>query len=443
MRPGFDRRFVFFLLARLLVVLGALWPTVALAAGAKSIAVVVEGGDADAVAGQIAGTLPTGISVIDDKTFADALRKAGQSGPFGNALMVKGGLRDKMLGRAQKAMETAGADAAILGRVRIGKLGKEVWIVWLSAGGDVTVDQAVSLRGSSDDQRSALGSALSAPANALLPPPDSAGPSGGPPPDETPRDAPPPETPEPASSRPAHLYATELFEASVAFEMGGRHMTFNDAISQNIRPYDVLGVPMIAASAAVYPAAGTGLPVLKNIGLAARFTMAVGLTSSTKAGQEAIGNTWIRFRAGLRWRFVPGSDKGPVLTLTGDYGMDTFSFDKAGALAASVPSVDYSYIRAGGEVRLPIGPLALELGGGYRGLLGVGATGDRFTDGSALAFDGFVGFAVPLPAGFELRLSGDYSRVFYAFHPVLGDAYVAGGAVDEMLGARLGVAYVY
>ena len=27
--------------------------------------------------------------------------------------------------------------------------------------------------------------------------------------------------------------------------------------------------------------------------------------------------------------------------------------------------------------------------------------------------------------------------------PELGDAYVAGGLVDEMLGARAGVAYVY
>lgn len=446
MRSGFDCRAVFSLLARLLVVAGVLWPAAAVAAGAKAIAVVVEGGDADAVAGQVAGTLPPELRVIDDKTFAEALRKAGQSGPFGNALMVKGGLRDKMLARAQKAMETAGADAAILGRVRIGKLGKEVWIVWLSAGGDVAIDQAVSLRGTADEQRAALKDALSSTAKALVPPPETGGPGGpqiGPGPDEKPSDTPVPETPDPKSTRPPHLYATELFEVGIAFEMGGRHMTFNDAITQNIRPYDVLGVPMIAASGAVYPAAGTSIPVLKNIGVAARFAMAVGLTSSTKAGQEAISNTWLRFRAGLRWRFVPGTEKGPVLTLTGDYGMDTFTFDKAGPLEKSVPSVDYSYLRAGGEVRLPIGPLALELGGGYRGLLGVGAVGGRFTGASALAFDGFVGFAVPLPAGLEARLSGDYSRVFYAFQPIPGDEYVAGGAVDEMLGARLGVAYVY
>lgn len=441
MRPGLDRRFLFFVIARLLIVVGVLWPAGALAAGAKAVAVLVEGGDADAVQAVVASALPPELRVVDDKSFAEALRKAGQSGQIGNVLMAKGALRDKVLGRVQKAMETAGADAAVIGRVRIGKLGKEVWIVWLSANGDVAVDQAVSLRGSSDEQRSGLKSAISGPANALVPPPESKG-SEGPGPDVTP----PPQVQEPLEKpddRVKHVVATELFEVGVAFEMGGRHMTFSDPISQNIRPYDVLGVPMISASASVYPAAGTGIKVLKDIGIAGRFAMAFGLTSSTKSGQEAIGTSFLRFRAGLRWRFVPGSEKGPVLAITGDYGQDTFAFNNAGDLAGSVPTVEYSYLRAGGEVRLPIGPLALELGGGYRGLLGVGETGGRFRDGSALAFDGFVGFAVPLPAGIEARLSGDYTRVFYAFHPEIGDAYVAGGAVDEMLGARLGVAYVY
>ena len=441
MRPGSDRRLAFFLIARLLVVVGMLWPAGALAAGAKSVAILVEGGDADSVQAALASALPPELHVVDDKTFADALRKAGQSGQLGNALMVKGALRDKMLGRARKAMESAGADAAILGRVRIGKLGKEVWIVWLSANGDVAVDQAVSLRGSADEQRSGLKSAISSPAAALVPPPETTAPEKATPEADHPR--PEQDAPEPPSARPKHFAANELFEVGVAFEMGGRHMTFSDAISQNIRPYDVLGAPMIAASGAVYPAAGTTIPVLKDLGITGRFAMVVGLTSSTKNGKEGIGTSFLRFRAGLRWRFLPRDEKGPVLALTGDFGKDIFSFDNAGDLAASVPSVDYTYLRAGGEVRLPIGPLALELGGGYRGLLGVGETGGRFRDGTALAFDGFLGLAVPLPAGFEARLSGDYTRVFYAFHPEVGDAYVAGGAVDELFGARLGVAYVY
>lgn len=422
-------------------VVGILWPGAAFASGAKAVAVLVEGPDAEAIAAEVQSVLPPELRVIEAKAFAEALRKAGQR-DFGNALAVKGALRDKMLARAQKAMETVGADAAIVGRVRIGKLGKEVWLVWLAAGGELRVDEAASLRGDSSDRRTALHAALDGPAAALVPPPVIAAPSGGEVGPEKPKETPDPEKEKPKGARTAHVYGTSLFGLGVAFEMGGRHMTFSDAVSANIRPYDVLGAPMIAAAGELYPAATTGIPVLKNIGLTGRFAMALGLSSSTKAGTST-GNTWLRARGGLKWRFLPGSDAGPVLALTGDFGMDQFSFDDAGALAGEVPSVRYTYLRAGGEIRVPIGPLAFELGGGYRGLLGVGETGDRFANGNALAFDGMVGFAVPLPAGFEVRLSGDYTRVFYAFTPAVGDAYVAGGAVDEMLGARLGVAYVY
>lgn len=439
MRRVPPRSALFFGLALILALLGFLWPAAAVAAGGKAVAVIIEGADADSVAAEVQGVLPPELRVVDAKTFADALRKAGQ-GAFGNAIAVKAALREKMLGRTKKALEAVEADAAIVGRVRLGKQGKEVWIVWLTSDGDVKVDEAVSLKGDSADRKTAFHAALDGPASALVPPPVVA------PPSETDEakapDSTAPKKDEPKSKRTPHVYGTSLFGLGVAFEMGGRHVAFTDAVTANIRPYDVLGAPMIAAAAELYPAAPTGITVLKNIGLTGRFSMALGLGSSTKGG-EAVSNTWLRFRGGLKWRFLPGSDTGPVLALTGELGMDTFSFDNAGDLAGEVPAVEYQYLRAGGEMRLPLGPLAFELGGGYRGLLGVGETGGRFTGANAMAFDGLVGVAVPLPAGFEVRLSGDYTRVFYAFAPVPGDEYVAGGAVDEMLGARLGVAYVY
>lgn len=314
MRSVSARRWLLVLVAGALAFVLVGWPSPSRAAGAKAVAVLIEGGDSDAVAAELTKQLPSDLRVIDDKTFAEALRKAGHSGQFGNAIAVKGALRDKMLARAVKAIESTGADAAILGRVRIGKLGKEVWLVWLAANGDVTVDQSVSLRGSADEQRSGLRAAISAPAAALLPAPETTGGGVTPPPQEMPRDQVDPEpSPGTPSKRTPHLHSTELFEISASFELGGRHVAFTDPVTQNIRPYDVLGVPMIAVSGAVYPAAGTGIPVLKNIGVTGRFAAALGLTSSTKTGKEGIDTTWLRFRAGLRWRFVPGTERGPVL----------------------------------------------------------------------------------------------------------------------------------
>lgn len=437
------------LLSQVLSLACLLWPATVLAAGGKSIAIFIEGGDAAQIASELSGVLPPELGVVDAKEFAAAFRKAGQSGPMGNAIGVKGALRDKILEKAQKAMGEVGADAAILGRVRLGKAGKEVWVVWVSSGGDVKVDQSVSLRGDSGSRRDGMRSALEGPAKELVPAPSapSQGGGGG----ETSgsgsdgdkgkdEDK---DKDEPKSSRTPHNAGTSLFAVSAAFELGGRHVAFSDPITLNIRPYQVLGAPMIHVAGEVYPAATSGITVLKDIGLTGRFSMALGLSSATADGSSSTSNTWLRFRGGLKWRFRPGDEKGPILALTGDFGMDTFSFDDAGDLAASVPTVEYQYLRAGGEVRLPIGPVAFELGGGYRGLIGVGETGNRFSSPQALAFDAMAGFVVMLPAGFEARLSADYTRVFYSFTPQLGDAYVAGGLVDEMLGARVGVAYVY
>ena len=427
-----------------LAVTGFAWPAVAQAAGSKSVAIFIEGGDAGSVTAEVQSVLPPELGSVDVKDFDDALRKAGHRGQFGNALAVKGALRDKMLARVQKALEASGAEAAILGRVRIGKLGKEVWLVWLDKGGDVRVDQAVSLRGDASDRREGLRAALEGPAKELVPPPAKPTGTGS---EATPDPATPTEDPKeddaPKSARTPHLPSTSIFSIAAMYEMGARHATFSDPVSKNIRPYDVLPASMIALAGEVYPAAPTGIKVLRDIGFTGRFSMAVGLSSSTKSGTQAISNTWIRGRGGLKWRFVPGTEEGPVLALLGEFGVDQFTFDEAGPLAAEVPSVEYQFLRAGGEVRLPVGPVAFEIGGGYRGLLGVGETGARFRTNSALAFDVLVGFVVRLPAGFEVRLSGDYTRVFYAFAPEPGDEYVAGGAVDEMLGARLGMGYVY
>ena len=426
-----------------LVLVGLRWPGVARAAGAKSVAILVEGADARAVTAEVQGVLPPEVGVVGAKDFDDALRKAGHRGPLGNPLTVKGALRDKILERVRKAIEATGAEAAVLGRVRIGRLGKEVWLVWLDKGGDVRVDQAVPLRGDASERREALRSVLDPPAKELVPPPEE--PAAPLPDAATEPEAAARETKDaaPKSARTPHLPSTSIFSIAVAYELGGRHVTFQDAVTTNIRPYDILPASMIALAGEVYPAAPTGIQVLRDIGLTGRFSMALALSSSTKGGTEEIENTWIRGRGGLKWRFVPGSEEGPVLAVSGEFGLDQFTFEDAGPLAGEVPSVEYTYLRAGGEVRIPAGPVAFELGGGYRGLLGVGETGARFRASSAFAFDALVGFLVRLPAGFEVRLSGDYTRVFYAFAPELGDEYVAGGAVDEMLGARLGMAYVY
>ena len=57
--------------------------------------------------------------------------------------------------------------------------------------------------------------------------------------------------------------------------------------------------------------------------------------------------------------------------------------------------------------------------------------------------DATLGIALPFARAFEGRLSATYTRYFYTFHPIPGDAFVAGGALDEFFGITLGGVYAY
>jgi hypothetical protein len=54
-----------------------------------------------------------------------------------------------------------------------------------------------------------------------------------------------------------------------------------------------------------------------------------------------------------------------------------------------------------------------------------------------------AGVMMPVATGIEARLLVEYARFFSSFQPEQGDAYIAGGAIDQYLGLRLAGAYVY
>ena len=90
-----------------------------------------------------------------------------------------------------------------------------------------------------------------------------------------------------------------------------------------------------------------------------------------------------------------------------------------------------------------MGPVAILAGFDFFIPLSSGAVYDAFTDASVLGFALGGGVAIPITSGVEARVQLDYARFFSSFTPVPGDAFVAGGALDQYLGIRLGAAYAY
>ena len=66
---------------------------------------------------------------------------------------------------------------------------------------------------------------------------------------------------------------------------------------------------------------------------------------------------------------------------------------------------------------------------------------DRFRRPRVAGIDTELGVAIALTPGSEVRLGGRYTRYFASFDPEVGDAAVAGGALDQQI--QMGVALRY
>ncbi|MBK9265521.1 MAG: hypothetical protein IPM54_37755 [Polyangiaceae bacterium] len=407
----------------------------------KVLAVHVEGQNAADAREDILSVLPDRITVVDKGDVTAAMRKFGLSKPMGSA-MTQAKSRTGLLPRLRKAAKQMDADGFIVGIVQRYSGKWRVYVVWLSPdGNELLVDEAVSREGSEADRRSALEGALSGVIEQFSPKPV-----------EKPKDDKPTPTPEAgekdgsdeSDDKPArvrHEAGSSIFAVEVGVEATGRRFDFSDGLSTNLRSYELFGAPVAFASAEVYPAGFTTVPVLRDIGLTIGYARAFALQSATADGTP-VNTLYQRFSAGIRYRIPISRPTGPVLGLSGQYYMHTFNVDEPPELAGQVPNVDYSAIRAGIDGRFPIGRAAIVAGFDWIEPLSAGPVYDRFTGVGVHGIGGKVGLVVRIASGFELRFAAEYARFFSDFDPVLGDAYVAGGALDQYLGLRLSGAYV-
>ncbi|MBM4374174.1 MAG: hypothetical protein FJ095_03745 [Deltaproteobacteria bacterium] len=433
----------------------------------KRLAVYIEGRSAAALTDQIAGVGPEGLEFIAGADFAKALRSAGLPALVGPMLQNKGA-RKTLLKGLQKAMMKVGADAVVIGReVPTGRK-REFHVLYVLRGDAVPeLDDKLDLGNGDAAQRKALEKALKELLSSLMPPPPPASSTKSEPTEEPPAAT-------SATERRKHVAGYEFVMGRVNFLVGGRWFNYSDAISKdNTRPYAVFGPPGVGVGLDVYPAATTRIVVLRDLGLTVDYSHHFALKSATPkapgvAAAEFAG-TWNRLDVGLRYRLRLGAEEKPfVLGVYGGYGFENFTFDPQNDAATTiryeVPTVRYRHLRVGLDGWLPFGMFALVPRGSFQKVLGTtldasqvpgpGLDGfaplpvddtvyTRFRDASVLAISAGIDGVVVLPAGFEVRAGLDYSRYFSSFKPEIGDAFVAGGALDEFLLVKAGAAYRY
>jgi hypothetical protein len=199
--------------------------------------------------------------------------------------------------------------------------------------------------------------------------------------------------------------------------------------------------PNLVVAAELYPLARLSTPVVRGLGIAGGFAHALGVTSQTSTG-TSISTAWTRAEGDLRLRLGFGATAAAgesrfLLGLHGGVVWERFGFSGDATLLPWLPDVSYLFWRACTDGRLRAGPLALLAGFSYLPAIDGGQLADRFRQTAFAAVELGGGLAVPLARVFELRAAALYTRVFYAFHPVPGDLYVAGGALDHIVRATL------
>ena len=425
-------------------------------AAPKSIIVFVEGDGAARIRAALVETLPGTPRIVDDDAVREALHKEKMMKPL-STILESPAKRKALLALMGAAMKATDASAAIVAHGKLAGRRRSAHVVVLERDKtELLVERDVALPGGGgpgDTQAEvkAMKDALGAPLQGLAPPPPAA--STTPVVDKedaAPLAAQAPVAPPPVAT-PAADHTDEhsidrgrpLLVIAVEGELAGRFFEYHQPITQNLRSYKLPLTALVGAAAEVYPLARTHVPVLRDLGLIGSYARSLYIKSNPEGGGDSVSSAWTRFDAGLRFRYRVPAWRAPVLGVSASYGGFIFGYDAPATLAAQLPSVDNRFLRFGLDARVGFGRLSVFASGGYRLVLSAGILGDRFPREHVGGIDVGAGVAIGLLKNLEVRLFGDYTRTFYDFRPEPGDAHVAGGALDQLYGAHLALAFAF
>jgi hypothetical protein len=407
-----------------------------------SVVIWVEGPHADEARAEITKSLGSDATVVDPKPWHDAYIGYGSSGSLASDL-AKPKTRTDVIEHSRHAASSVNVTEVIIvstSRSR-GHHVADAYLVPKDGEIDVLSHLAFGERGAP------LGTAVhdkmlaSRPAVivAIATPPVAsiAAPEASPPPPRPSEVADAPPSPRPTHRRPHHVFGRELFDLSAGVEWGSRQFSFVDPSNTSLQTYWLGAAALLLASGTVYPLADLMVPVLSDLGIFGGYAQALGLNSESNAG--SIGTEWYRWYVGGRLRIRTGSPNAPVIGLTGAYGSESFSFSTDPSPMQTYPSFTYDFIRATGDVRVPMRPFAVTVSGGYLGVLSASGNVPMLYPGASVAgVELGLGAALEIQSGFEVRLAGSYRRFFYATTPTVPSA-----PLDELWGLSLMLAYVY
>ena len=212
-------------------------------------------------------------------------------------------------------------------------------------------------------------------------------------------------------------------------QVGFRKVTWRDRVSPTLAGYQSGTLALIGISAEVYLASGKGLPVVSDVGLVGSVARSLRAHDEGPPGTTGFESLWHVWDLGGRWRAVFGGTEWGGVSLR--YGSTGWSFNGDRPQGSLLPSGTLQYWRPGLDLRLPIGPVALALSGGFRAVVVPDAIGRAFPRRTGGGVDAELSATLDLGPRLQLRLAGRYARFYSSLNPMPGDRWIAGGVLDE------------
>ena len=225
---------------------------------------------------------------------------------------------------------------------------------------------------------------------------------------------------------------------SVGGRAFSRRFYFTDDLFGALGGYRLRLAPSALLDAEWYPAAHFTSGPASAVGLALGAEYALGLSSQAPDGTTHSTRVQ-RLRAALQVRFQPGSVE---LTPFAGFVWQAFAVNDIPGLP--LPDVDVRGLRAGLSTRARLsGPLGLtaHVAGIYPLSTGEIGSSEWFPRMATGGLDASAGLTFALQRSLELRLAGEYSRLWSTMNPEPGDAFIAGGALDFSWGANLAITF--
>jgi hypothetical protein len=200
-------------------------------------------------------------------------------------------------------------------------------------------------------------------------------------------------------------------------------------------------MPTPGITAEVFPLAPTGSRALGPLGFVGAYHRAIGV-SSARQGGPSYPTTFEELAFGLEYRAVFGSDpRGLTIVPSIEWSETHFALGRAtdGTVENELPNVDYSGPRIGAELVLPLfSSVAILADASFTKVVSAGdvISASYFRAGSVNTASGLFGLRVYLGDSFAIDVAGSIDHVFYAFNPMVGDKFIAGGALDDMYALR-------